>query len=327
MASSAGVSSVFDTFDAAVEVYGPYGPRGAAAGASGGRPRLSSAYLCLKVLLMAANVALLVFAIVLLALGSYALSSSVNALTGVTLPAGLICLGAFILVLAAGGALSVWKESRVGLALYLIALSAIAIALFALSIAVYVKAPQASTYIQQGWALSPPDLKRTLEIQFACCGLSAFPANATQAGCPTPDLVTIPPGQTCMPLFVSAFTSNYIKAGGSGIAFAVLMGAIAAFVLLLLKGISRRRAALQAESARLAEIEAAGLGAGQSAPGAADIDGLMESGDLSEDDDDNDEDDEGDEDDDTAASEGNSEETLPRNRPTGLRAGDEGDGR
>ena len=63
--------AVFDQFDSRVDIY---------SGSSGGGSdsvRLSSGYLCLKVLLMAANLVTLIFGIVLLAVASYALTSQV----------------------------------------------------------------------------------------------------------------------------------------------------------------------------------------------------------------------------------------------------------
>ena len=210
----------------------------------------------------------------------------INSLTGVTLPAGIICLGVFVLILSVCGAAAVWHESRVGLLLYALALVAIVISLFALGIAVYVEKDQASTYISQGWQYSPNDVKQALEIEFACCGLTAVPANTT-ASCPSPTLVTIPQNQTCLPLFVSAFQSNYVTAGGCGIAFAVLMGCFIVLAVLLVKGITIKRAqAVEKEESRRASraaMEMTGSGA------------EYEGGDTEadEDDDDEDEEDEG----------------------------------
>ena len=180
------------------------------------------------------------------------MDGQINSLTGVTLPAGLICLGVFVLLLSVCGAACVWHESRVGLLLYSLALLAIVVSLFGLAIAVYVTKGQAASYISQGWGYAPPDVKQALEIEFACCGLSTFPANST-ASCPSPALVSIPTNQTCLPLFVSAFQSNYVTAGGCGIAFAVLMGCFIALAVLLVKGITIKRAqALEKEDSRRA---------------------------------------------------------------------------
>ena len=216
----------------------------------------------------------------------------INSLTGVTLPAGLICLGVFVLVLSVCGAAAVWHESRVGLLLYALSLLAIVISLFALGIAVYVKKAQAGSYISAGWQYAPADVKQTLEIEFACCGLTAFPSNAT-ASCPSAALVTIPQNQTCLPLFVAAFQSNYVTAGGCGIAFAVLMGCFIALAVVLVKGITiKRNQAVEKEESRRASraaMEMTGSGAeyeGGDTEGEDDDDEEEEDEDDVEDDDD-----------------------------------------
>ena len=207
-----------------------------------------------------------------------------------TLPAGIICLGVFVLVLSLCGAAAVWHESRVGLLLYALALLAIVISLFALAIAVYVKKDQAASYISSGWQYAPSDARQALEVEFACCGLSSFPANAT-AACPSPSLVIIPQNQTCLPLFVAAFQSNYSTAGGCGIAFAVLMGCWVALAVLLVRGITVKRArAAEKEDSRRASRAAMEMTHGQQHYEGADTDDYED-----EDDDEDDEDEEGEE--------------------------------
>ena len=308
MSSAAVPSTLFDQFE-----YG--GAGGGRLGPDSSPPRLTSAYLCLKAFLTAANAIFLIFSVVIIAVASYALSSSINALTGVTLPAGLICLGVFILLLSFLGALSVWKESRVGLALYLAALLCIILALFAVSVAVYVRRGDAESYIRQGWQLAPPDVLSALEVQFACCGLDRPPLNAT-ASCPSPSLVSIPAGQTCLSLFVSAFQSNLTRAGGCGIAFAVVMGLFMTFVVLLLNAITRKRAE---ELERLRREGALGVeegGGNHLGTAGMELEGLASSGGNSEDDDDEDDEDDEDDGDHGEADEADDEEELSASRPT-----------
>jgi len=164
----------------------------------------------------------------------------VNDLAGVTLPAGLIFIGAIMFILALLGGLSSWRESRVGLIIYLVFLLLIVLTLFALGIAVYVQKNNADTYIIEGWQYSPPDVRQALMIEFKCCGLQTWPKNTT-TDCPPPNLVTIPTGQICLPLFEESLKSNFMTAGGCGIAFAVLMGTVTIFVVILLDGLTRRK--------------------------------------------------------------------------------------
>jgi hypothetical protein len=308
--SGVGVSSsLFDQFE--------YGGGDVFDSSVSAPPRLTSAYLCLKAFLTASNLIFLIFAVVIIAVAGYALSSSVNALTGVTLPAGLICLGVFILVLSLVGALSVWKESRLGLAFYLVSLLAIVLSLFAVSVAVYVRRGDAEQYIRQGWSLAPRDVQMALEVQFACCGLTAPPPVNDTTTCPSPSLVTIPQGQTCLPLFIAAFQSNLSRAGGCGIAFSVVMGAIMILVGLLIQGITNKR--LQEGERRqregaLEQLQADGGGGGGVDTG---LEGLAASEGNSEDDDDDEEEEEEDEDEDERDEqvEGEEEMVSPRLPP------------
>ena len=259
---------MFDTFDGGtIQLYGLPSSSHPSSSSSSSLPSLSSAYLLLKALLMACNLLLVIFSIVLLALGSYALSSSINALSGVTLPAGLICLGVLILLLALVAAVSVWRESRLGLAVYLLVLLCLVLSLFSVSVAVVVQKDSASAYITRGWQLSPPDVRQALEVEFACCGLTAFPSNAS-SDCPPSLLVTIPANATCLPLLTAVFSANYVQAGGCGIAFALVMAFIAGLVAALLQGIARRRAEVERErerTAKLEDIAAEGQAGGQAA--------------------------------------------------------------
>lgn len=105
-----------------------------------GNPRLNNAQACFKWTLFAFNVLFLVskriysyvlmssiascshvlffsllcqiFGIVLISVGSYALNSTVAGIVGTTLPAGLIVLGVFIMLVALLGGISAYRESR-----------------------------------------------------------------------------------------------------------------------------------------------------------------------------------------------------------------------
>ena len=220
-----------------------------------------------------------------------ACACQINSLTGVTLPAGIICLGVFVLLLSICGALAVWHESRVGLLLYALFLLCIVISLFALGIAVYVEKDQAGSYISRGWQLSPPDVRQALEVEFACCGLNQFPVNATS--CPPPSQVAIPQNQTCLPLLVSAFQSNYVTAGGCGIAFAVLMGCFIALAVLLVRGVGiKRQQTAEAEDSRRASRAAMERSGGGGVGAGVDYEGTNTEGEDSFDDEDDEEDDE-----------------------------------
>ena len=168
----------------------------------------------------------------------------IGALSGNTLPIGIVVLGVFILFLALLGGVSAYRESRVFLLVYFVFLLLLTLILFFVGIAVYVERNNAGTYINQGWATAPPDLKQSLQQIFQCCGCCNAgyePSNATAstAACD----ITVSPNQVgCLGVFTSYFQSYYVTAGGCGIAFAVIMFLGMLLVCFLMKGIKDKRA-------------------------------------------------------------------------------------
>src|SRR3979409_1812665 len=85
-------------------------------------PSLNKSQKCFKYTLLLANLLFLIFGIVLMSVGSYAMNNTLAFIQGTTLPAGLIVLGVFIMLLSLLGAVSAWKESRGFLGLYFVLL-------------------------------------------------------------------------------------------------------------------------------------------------------------------------------------------------------------
>ena len=168
----------------------------------------------------------------------------IGALSGNTLPIGIVVLGVFILFLALLGGVSAYRESRIFLLVYFVFLLLLTLILFFVGIAVYVERNNAATYINQGWTTAPPDLKQSLQQIFQCCGCcdaGYVPQNATAstAAC---NAMTSPTQTGCLPVFTSYFQSYYVTAGGCGIAFAVIMFLGMLLVCFLMKGIKDKRA-------------------------------------------------------------------------------------
>jgi hypothetical protein len=198
------------------------------------------------VILLAANLVFMVFGCILIGVGSYALNSTANQLVGQTLPSGVIVMGVFILILSGIGAVSAWRESIIGLAIYLTLLLVICIILFSIGVAVVVKKNQAGDYIQEAWYQGPSDVKQSIQINLDCCGLMYWNDSAVQ---PCPNTLN---GNTtsCYPQLQSAFNSAYANAGGVGIGFSISMGLGIIIVICLLQGIKRKQTAETAEKLR-----------------------------------------------------------------------------
>jgi signal transduction histidine kinase len=220
---------MFDRYDATIDIYN-----------KSAEPRLKKSVLAFKIILLVSNLIFVIFSFILIGLSSYALNSQANALTGQTLPGGIIAMAVFMLVLAIIGACSAAKESRAGLAIYLIFLLVITIILFSIGIAVVVKKDEAAKYIEEGWSYASPDVRNAIQTNFGCCGLKIVGENAggaDQTRCPDPQYMPVP--TPCEPLLLADFKKYYNRAGGCGIAFAVLMAVVMLLVCFLMKGIKQ----------------------------------------------------------------------------------------
>lgn len=202
-------------------------------------PSLSKSHKTLKWILVFANFLFLVFACVCIGVGAVALNSRVGVLTGVTLPAGLIVIGVFIMILSFFGCFGAWMEKKVVLGIYFACLCILTIILLSVGIAVYVKKDEANTYIEQGWKSASDDIKDVLQHEFQCCGYYTY-ADVYQAKSPY-KCPENGPKQACQDLLIGSFNKNFVSAGGVGIAFAVLMIVFQGFVACLIRGIQTKQ--------------------------------------------------------------------------------------
>lgn len=183
-----------------------------------------------------------IFGCVLIAVGSYAVTNEIGALSGATLPTGITVLGVFILLLSLLGALAAYKEARIFLIIYFVVLLLLTLILFFVGIAVYVERDNVDSLISQGWQASNPDLKRNLQEIFDCCGCCTDDYQQwTMAGPPVWNCSSTK-NQGCLPVFKDYLASYYVTAGGCGIAFAVFMFLGMILVCFLMDGIKKKRA-------------------------------------------------------------------------------------
>lgn len=210
-------------------------------------PSLSKSQKCFKYTLLSANIVFLIFGVVLMSVGSYALNNQLGVISGSTLPAGLVVIGVFIMLLALLGGVAAWRESRGFLGLYFVILLILTIILFSVGIAVLALKGNASSFITSGYhsAYSSPDIIETTQNAFTCCGLVTWNDQYSypQYLCPN-STATFPVAsqyRPCLPQLTSAFDSSMSAAGGTGLAFAIIMIAGLAFVCVLMQGIKRKR--------------------------------------------------------------------------------------
>jgi len=206
-------------------------------------PELTRATRCLKVTLIGANVLFLIFACVLMGVGSVAYNHSVGPLAGTEIPLAIVALGVFIMFLAFLGCFGAWRESRFFLGCYFFFLLVLTILLFAVGLAVYSKREEAGYYMRQGWISAPNDVRVSFQNSLGCCGLES---PTDYAGIPCPNNQTAIINQTnqmtqfCLPVLTSLFRDSMQNVGGTGVAFAVLMFLGMIFVCVLMRGIRQK---------------------------------------------------------------------------------------
>lgn len=196
-----------------------FSPSGDAYNAEAGKPKLNSGQICFKYTLLAINILFLIFGIVLMAVGSYALNNHVAVLAGQTIPTGLIVLGVFIMLLSILGAGSAWRESRLLLGIYFLFLLLFTIILFAVGIAVYVKKDDSDELLTLAWNDAGRDVRLSLQNVLDCCGLDRW---NSEGECPPTQQNNLT-ARTCLPLMVNTFNDSFTTAGACGIAFSVIM--------------------------------------------------------------------------------------------------------
>jgi len=205
---------------------------------------------CLKSTLIISNVVFLIFGCVLTGIASVALKTPVGVLSGVTLPAGILTLGVFIMCTSLLGCLGAWREKTVILGLYAVILAIMILLLLAVGIAVYTKKDQANYYITDGWMNASPDVRNSLQQAYSCCGLNYWNETLT-AYQPCPTLTTSQQPTGCLPVLAASFNSSFKSLGATGIAFAVLMAIGLTFSLILMRGIRKLNEDSERDTARI----------------------------------------------------------------------------
>jgi len=201
-------------------------------------PELSRSQLCVKRVLIVTNAVFLIFACVLMGVGSVAYNHNVGPLTGATIPVGIIVSGVFIMFLSFVGCFGAWRESRICLGCYFSFLFVFTIILLAVGIGVDNQRSEASWYIQQGWMDSNNGVRVSFQNAYGCCGLNTW--NDTLAGQPCPSNPVPKFNTTCLSLLVTSFNNSFTTLGGVGVSFAVLMLVGMTIVCCLMRGIRRK---------------------------------------------------------------------------------------
>ena len=103
------------------------------------------------------------------------------------------------------------------------------------------------------WLAAPLDVKSSVQHALDCCGLRWFNDSAVWP-CPTrtvgPNITTTP--DWCYPQLSAGMDKAYSHAGGTGIAFAIIMATAIFLVGCLISGVRQKQAKQRAEQTKIA---------------------------------------------------------------------------
>lgn len=125
----------------------------------------------MKLIIQAVCTIYMVFGIVLMVVGSAALSGTAATITGVTVPEGIVVLGCFLLMSAVVGCISAKRESRLGLGFFFISMLLWSIIILSVGIAVFSLQDSVESTIIGNWNSAPIELRRSVQLAGRCCGL------------------------------------------------------------------------------------------------------------------------------------------------------------
>lgn len=178
-----------------------------------------------KKILIAMNVLFLIFAVIILAVGAYALNAENPIYKESGLPTGIMVLGGLVLVLAFLGCFGALQENRVLLLLYAVLLVILIICQLAVAGVLLADRGSLEEYLKEQWAKASVAVKKEVQDDFECCGLNSY--NDANITCPRTA------SEACLPLLETEINNRVSLLGGLGIFFAVmeLFGVLFALVL------------------------------------------------------------------------------------------------
>jgi len=200
----------------------------------------------LKVPLIGFNCILWLLGVILIALGGYSLSKlkDLQSIANISIPAGLIVLGVFIIVLTVVGCVVAYKEKLVGLIFFTIFMLILLICLIGVGGGAFTYRNDSQTILATAWARATDQQRAFMENFFVsspsgpnnpvpCCGWITLPAgNRTypSSSCIIPAYndttgehpASLKPYPPCGPI-INDFVDHYLYIAGAA---AVVIGVI-----------------------------------------------------------------------------------------------------
>jgi len=149
----------------------------------------------LKVPLIFFNSILWILGIILIAIGGYALNElkEASGLIYISLPAGLIVLGVFILILCIVGCIVAYREQLVGLIVYTVIMLILLICLIGVGAGAFSYRGSTDSVLNTAWGEADVVAQQGIEHWFDCCGWGPNRTIGTDFGANT----TLRNGQVC----------------------------------------------------------------------------------------------------------------------------------
>lgn len=180
--------------------------------------------------LLVLNVIFLIFAIIVIAVGSYVVQSAVSAITTQGVPVGMIVMGTFLLVISIFGCIAAAKESRKLLGIYAVLLFLILLVQIIIAIVLLTNSKKADDYVRDGWAGASASQQADLQDSFGCCGLTNYNETLSPQTCKAENKNT-----PCLSKISSKFEDNYVALGAIALTFGILQ-AFGVILALCLRG-------------------------------------------------------------------------------------------
>jgi hypothetical protein len=205
----------------------------------------------LKAPLIFFNVILWILGIILIAIGGVALDAlkKISGLESISLPAGLIVLGVFLIILTVVGCVVAYKEKLVGLIFYTVLILILLICLIGVGGGAFTYRNDAATPLGVAWHNTGSGAGVALQDRFGCCGWQDVNGNRTDVryvpdtgvDCVivvtsnTTTTYTPKPGtKPCAPIIISYVQDNLYLAGVAGVVIGVIELVCFLFALFLI---------------------------------------------------------------------------------------------
>jgi len=200
----------------------------------------------LKVPLIVFNVILWILGIILIAVGGVALDAlkKISGIESISIPAGLIVLGVFLLILTVVGCVVAYKEKLVGLILYTVLILILLICLIGVGGGAFTYRSNAAAPLHTAWQNAGTGAGVAAQNYFDCCGWDDVDGNRTlvrytateqkcviQVGNDTIYNTALPP---CGPKLVTLVQNNLYLAGVAGVVIGVIEFICFLFALFLI---------------------------------------------------------------------------------------------